>query len=339
VGLKSDRHGSESRFAAYVEALTTTLGHADPVELGAIFAPGTWERCNPANTEATRNRLTIQARLGLLIRTTCIFVLLSPAEMILRFAHIIPGIRPIRFMDSVFTYLSSVQLYQERQSSQSGTLVDFDQSRRMSIQRRMANFVVTMSENQYDRWYIFGHSLGSVIAFKALMYDGAAFARFMSYRRWHHPALDKLKCAPNVGSRDALVSASQETAVSASRAVADPSDPITASEAGNDANQADIDSYVDCPKCPNWLPEDASLDRARLFSKLRGLVTYGSPLETFAKTWPAIVQLRDKIDFNRDFEWVNIYDPTDIVAPVLQSFGHADPNQRGVFRPKNVPVD
>jgi SRSO17 transposase len=29
VGLKSDRHGSESRFVAYVEALTTTLGHAD----------------------------------------------------------------------------------------------------------------------------------------------------------------------------------------------------------------------------------------------------------------------------------------------------------------------
>jgi hypothetical protein len=72
--------------------------------------------------------------------------------------------------------------------------------------------------------------------------------------------------------------------------------------------------YAEEPKCPYWMDRDASLDRGRLFEGLRGFITYGSPLEIFAHLWPAIVQINDQNVFSNKFEWLNFYDPTDIVA-------------------------
>jgi hypothetical protein len=37
--------------------------------------------------------------------------------------------------------------------------------------------------------------------------------------------------------------------------------------------------YPDEPKSPHWMDRQASLDRRLLFSRLRGFITYGSPLE------------------------------------------------------------
>jgi len=153
-----------------------------------------------------------------------------------------------------------------------------------SIQRRFANCLVDMAVENYDRWYIVGHSLGSVIAFKGIMSPGTDLARYMNLNRW--------------GSRDLREFVSTEIGAA---------------------------DYPDEPKCPHWLERTASLDRNKLFSQLRGFVTYGSPLEIFAHLWPAIVQINEQKVFGEDFEWLNFYDPTDIVARrPLRSFASAE---------------
>jgi hypothetical protein len=128
-------------------------------------------------------------RILLFVKITYFFVLLFPFRILVQIINFLPGIRPVNLFRTIFSYMSSVQLYQQRRGRTGGTLVDFDQSLRISIQRRFANLLVTVAERNYDRWYVMGHSLGSVISLKGLMYPDEAFARFMSYNRWHHPRL------------------------------------------------------------------------------------------------------------------------------------------------------
>jgi hypothetical protein len=85
-----------------------------------------------------------------------------------------------------------------------------------------------------------------------------------------------------------------------------------------------------------WLPDDAAVDLDKVYERLRGLVTYGSPLETFARTWPAIVQINDRAAIPEKFEWLKLHDPVDIVAWRLVSFGEADAKGFGEIKPKNL---
>lgn len=242
-------------------------------------------------------------RLALFFKTTYFFILLLPLALLFELAAQIPGVRRIPLFRSAFTYLSSVQMYQEQRARQGGTLVDFDQSRRISIQRRFVRCVIDMAERQpeYDRWYIAAHSLGSVIAFKGLMLDAHAFAKLVSQNKWEDSDFDRFKTTLTPDSKP----------------------------------------YPDQPKRPMWLPVDSAVNIQMVFAKLRGLVTYGSPLETFARTWPAIVHI-DKQTLEKgqklpsDFEWLNLYDPVDVVASRLTSFGDADLGLMGTMKPKNI---
>jgi hypothetical protein len=256
---------------------------------GRFFEP-THDMSPPQNWSAQHHRISIYNRFKLFIKITYFFIMLLPLRLILQLINIVPGIRRINLFRAVFSYMSSVQLYQQRRSIKGGTLVDFDQSRRISIQRRMANSLVSMSEKKYDRWYILAHSLGSVIAYKGLMYPDDAFARFMSLTRWYHP---------NMGGK------------------------ITTNI---------IDDYPDRPKCPHWLQPNSGLDTEQIFKNLRGMITFGSPLETFANTWPAMVPVHNSPKLSNDFEWINLYDPIDIVASPLKSFEH----EKRQLRPQNV---
>jgi hypothetical protein len=240
-------------------------------------------------------------RLTLFFKTTYFFILLLPLALLFEIVSQIPGVRRIAIFRSAFTYLSSVQMYQERRARQGGTLVDFDQSRRISIQRRFVRRIIEMAERDYDRWYIAAHSLGSVIALKGLMLDGNAFARLITQNKWQDTRLDPYKTT--------LVPPSE--------------------------------SYPDQPKCPLWLHPDSAVDMKLLLRGLRGLVTYGSPLETFARTWPAIVlidrqALQPGQKLSPDFEWLNLHDPVDVVASRLSSFGFADSETKGIMKPKNL---
>jgi adenosine deaminase len=227
----------------------------------------------PANKSTEKGGVAFSTRFSVFWWTNLFFLLLLPARLLIRLVAFIPGLGRIDVFRTVFAYMSSVQMYQERERKHGGALTDFDQSRRASIQRRFANHLVDMAVEKHDSWYILGHSLGSVIAFKGLMSPGSALARYMSINRWDSRGLQEFK-----------------------------------STAENETR------YADEPKCPHWMDRDAFLDRRLLFERLQGFITYGSPLEIFAHLWPAIVQINDQNVFSKEFEWLNFYDPTDIVA-------------------------
>ena len=235
---------------------------------------------SPINRSTERKGVAFTTRYWVFWWTNLFFLLLLPVRMLIRVVAFIPGLGRIDVFRTVFAYMSSVQMYQKRERKHGAALTDFGQSRRRtSIQRRFANCLVDMAIEKYDRWYIVGHSLGSVIAFKGLMSPGNALARYMSINRWDSRDLQEF---------------------------------ITVSD--NDIG------YADEPICPLWLERiaeldgRAALDREALFSRLRGFITYGSPLEIFAHLWPAIVQVNEEKVFPADFEWLNFYDSTDIVA-------------------------
>jgi hypothetical protein len=250
---------------------------------------------NPSNSLGAPRKIVWRERFKLFFTITYCFILLAPINLVISFTHFLPGVRRIQFVHSVFTHLSSVQMYQEKLTSQRGTLVDYDHPRRVSIQRRFAEILVTMAEIGYDRWYIAGHSLGSVIALKGLMYNDRAFAKMLNFNRWHHAAFQRFK----------------------------------------GVDHRSCGSLRDEPRTPSWLlPEDA-VKTEDIFLRLRGLITYGSPLEMFANVWPAIVHVKKRVSVPREFEWINIFDPVDVVASPLSSFAFQDESGQTI-RPTNV---
>ena len=139
---------------------------------------------SPINRSTERNGVAFTTRYWVFWWTNLFFLLLLPVRMLIRVVAFIPGLGRIDVFRTVFAYMSSVQMYQKRERKHGAALTDFGQSRRTSIQRRFANYLVDMAIEKYDRWYIVGHSLGSVIAFKGLMSPGNALARYMSINRW-----------------------------------------------------------------------------------------------------------------------------------------------------------
>ena len=91
------------------------------------------------------------------------------------------------------------------------------------------------------------------------------------------------------------------------------------------------------PQRPIWLKDDDIIDRKELFSKLRGFMTYGSPLSKFAVLWPSIVPLnKDESVIKKDFEWINIFDPTDPVSDFTRFFD-SQHGKNSPLTPKDIP--
>ncbi|GEP61284.1 hypothetical protein [Reyranella soli] len=103
---------------------------------------------------------------------------------------------------------------------------------------------------------------------------------------------------------------------------------------------ATVEPVIDVmlPRRPVWLSPTDGIDRRILFSKLRGLLTYGSAIGKLRAIWPVIVPAnRDEYVFREDFEWFNIYEPTDPVSGRLAAFlstgGRWDGNDQNVNAP------
>ncbi len=88
------------------------------------------------------------------------------------------------------------------------------------------------------------------------------------------------------------------------------------------------------PERPLWIEDDNEvLMRKTLFERLRGFVTYGSPLDKYAYLWPQIVNINTETPvFCENFEWINVFDHTDPVAAELKAYQEA-------FGPKKSPVN
>ncbi|MEI9803478.1 MAG: hypothetical protein WDN48_02140 [Pseudolabrys sp.] len=190
-------------------------------------------------------------------------------------------------------YISAVKLYSQRRRSDGGFLDAYEEPPRVSIRRRMVRTLVDVAMAPYDRWYVFAHSLGSVVAFNGLMENAHALPNYLDEARWK-----KLKGCKDEHDRRLAGAARPRIDY-----LADYSDMR--------------------PARPLWLKPKDVIYRDRLFAKFSGLLTYGSPLDKFAAIWAARVPINKYEPAFAHAEWINVYDPTDPVAARLDAFGSA----------------
>jgi hypothetical protein len=188
--------------------------------------------------------------------------------------------------DIFYQYLGDVKLYQDFKQAEQGYLTDIGHPPRVPIRRRMIRVLIDAYLADYDRWYVLAHSLGSVLAWNGLMETAHCLPNYLDEKTWK-------KCTAQAN----LVI--------------------------NKPGQGPIN--IMRPDRPLWIQNnDAIIDRSVLFAKLRGLVTYGSPLDKFAYLWGAIVPINpDATAFNHQFEWINIFDHVDPVAAALTAYSNA----------------
>jgi len=197
-------------------------------------------------------------------------------------------------------YLGDVKLMVQQERESSGPLDEGDVPPRVSIRRRIIRKLLDMERQEYDRWYILAHSLGSVVAENGLVETG--------------------RCLPNYLDRKRLAAARSRLIVKA---------PNT--------------KGTMLPPRPVWLNGGEEVDRSKLFAKLRGVLTYGCPLDKFATLWPWIVPVNQEAVFT-DCRWVNIYDETDPVSGNLDCFGNPGDRKTALsgetsLVPENVAVN
>jgi hypothetical protein len=127
------------------------------------------------------------------------------------------------------------------------------------------------------------HSLGTVVAYNALMDAEDILPNYLTHEEWTDRALQpfKKRVAP-----------------------------------------ADECALPQEPRRPPWLAPGEGLERSLLFEHLEGFLTIGSPLNKFAALWPAIVPMhRDPVSGN-SIPWVNVADAQDIVGGPLTLFAN-----------------
>jgi len=202
---------------------------------------------------------------------------------------------PPQLLQTITNYVSGVKLYNQRRRFGLG-LVPSDEEfldtigepPRVSIRRRMIRAIAEVACNDYDRWYVLAHSLGSVAAFNGLMETSWAWPGYLDQPLWqklvdHRPPM------------------------------AGPPKSGWTPPTGNTV-----------PQRPVWGGTDIAY-RQRIFECFRGLLTYGCPLEKFAAIWPARVPISRTRAFGPDTVWVNVFDPVDPISGVLKQFSGQPP--------------
>lgn len=212
-----------------------------------------------------------------------------------------------RLRDLVFGYLGDVKLYQDWFPRRDERLEVLGDKSRVAIRRRMVReLLVTAAEaerGEIDGFYVFAHSLGTVVAFNGLMETGLSLPNYLTEVEWSNLP-DSLKARQ-------------------SRALPEHMMPARPSWLDDGATK---DRWREAP------PRDL-IDRRRLLSRLRGVLTMGCPLNKFAALWPAIVPVSGE-ELGRAVPWYNVADVQDIVAggvtllgpcPALQTVGGLAP--------------
>ncbi|HEX8643041.1 MAG TPA: hypothetical protein VF702_03915 [Allosphingosinicella sp.] len=187
----------------------------------------------------------------------------------------------------IVQYVGDVRTFTERAAPGDSALSDPGFPRRVGIRRRMVREMVALaSRKDIGSWYVLAHSLGTVVAYNGLTEIGHALPNYLTEKQWGQ--------VPDAWKRD---------------------------EQTGKRNADDTDQMM--PARPLWLAHDDVINRNLLFKKLRGFLTYGSPLDKFAGLWPRIVATAtDRANpFQRAMRWVNLYAPTDPVAGPSDSYG------------------
>ena len=147
----------------------------------------------------------------------------------------------------------------------------------------MVDALVEFAIRDYCNGHL-AHILGSVVAYNGLMETEAALPNYLSEARWRQVS---------------------------------------------DWRTSDGDLYksvaavgdVMLPRRPIWLAPTDGIDRRALFGRLRGLLTYGGAIGKLRAIWPIIVPANsDEHVFPADFEWFNVYEPTDPVGGPMKAY-------------------
>ena len=198
----------------------------------------------------------------------------------------------------IVQYVGDVRTFTERAAPGGSALSDPGFPRRVGIRRRMVREMVALaSREDVGSWYVLAHSLGTVVAYNGLTEIGHALPNYLTEEQWAQ--------VPAAWKRD--------------------------KETGK--RNAD-DTARMMPARPIWLDQEDVINRNLLFKKLRGFLTYGSPLDKFAGLWPRIVATAtDRAEpFQDDMQWINLHAPTDPVAGSVDSY---DQIPLGLRAPRN----
>jgi hypothetical protein len=192
-------------------------------------------------------------------------------------------IDPPNLIRTFVNYLGAVKLYSQKRRSDGGFLDALNEPPRVSIRRRMIRTLADAALADYDRWYLIGHSQGTVVAFNGLSESAHAWPNYLDQDRWRN-----------------LVG----------RAMA-----------GSARGPREIGTIDDMePARPLWLDPDEIVYRERIFERFAGFITLGSPLNKFAAIWPGRVPNNLFPAFPTSAWWLNIFDPLDPVSGVLEGF-------------------
>ena len=190
------------------------------------------------------------------------------------------------------SYVGDVRTYEERAAPGDTALSDPGYPRRVGIRRRMVTEMVAMGEmaarGEVDRWYVAAHSQGTVVAYNGLTEIGHTLPNYLPEAQWNGLPTD-LKRDPGCVRRET----------------------------------DELQSMM--PSRPAWLAIKDVVNRPKLFKQLKGVITYGSPLNKFAAIWPRIVATAtDRNDgknpFAEDCRWLNLRARQDPVSGDLSTF-------------------
>jgi hypothetical protein len=215
-------------------------------------------------------------------------------------------------------YLGDIKLYQQDARLAKKPLVDLEEHPpRVSIRRRVVSTFVETALEDYDRWYVLSHSLGTIIAFNGLMETEKSLPNYLEqnlWKKWSNQRPSNCKFKEQ-----------------------DEKEQMTGGYTKKPLTEEDRKNMI--PRRPSWLELDDVIDRKELFSKLKGFMTYGSPLSKFAVLWPSIVSLnKDELAFIDNFEWINVFDPTDPVSDFTRFFDSEGAEEAKIkLSPKEVP--
>lgn len=242
----------------------------------------------PANIDRKRPRIRLWSRVRLFVVGMIILLILLTISLFNLVLRRVLNLS-IPGPEILVDYIGDVKLFQQKSRSGKGPLAGLGEPPRVTLRRRMVQALVHMATADYDRWYVLAHSQGTVLAFNGLMETGNTLPNYLDEAHWK-------------AAKDEIGG--------------------TAPTRLSDEDAGDM-----MPTRPAWLAPDDIIDRQKLFAKLAGFMTYGSPLHKFAVLWPAIVPLNnDETVFRDDFEWINVYDATDPVADRLDNFGPESPS-------------
>jgi hypothetical protein len=228
---------------------------------------------------------SLRVRIYLFLVSLVVFLLLPLLWLAGKLLNSILGlnIKP----DVLVDFLGDVKLYQQPFRSGMGPLVELGKSLtggvghgkqvlrappRFSIRRRVISAMVEMCMEDYQRWYVLSHSLGTVCAVNGLMEADIALPRYLDEKLWQRWCAWCRKKEKNVAVTRNLSDKEKQAQATA------------------------------LPLRPSWLSVDNTefIDRQALFQALEGFLTYGSPISKFARLWPATVPLNTNTSVFRE---------------------------------------